>query len=142
MRQLAVARVSCVLLMVLSGLVFTGCGPVHRGVHLTGWVGSGLKRKDGFGGCIGAWGGKKDKSAAASSGDSLIISATAHVAGAQGTNWRSDLEVHNLGDDLAVFQVLLLEHGTDNTTPDEVELSLASGPESPPRRCALRRVRR
>jgi hypothetical protein len=67
------------------------------------------------------------RSAAASPGEVLFISATAHQAGAQGTNWRSDLEIHNLADELGVFEVLLLEHGADNSAPDSIELSLAAG---------------
>jgi len=67
------------------------------------------------------------RSAAASAGDALFISATAHQAGAAGTNWRSDLEIHNLGDELGVFELLLIEHGADNSDPDSIELSLASG---------------
>jgi len=67
------------------------------------------------------------KSAAASPGEALFISAAAHQAGAQGTNWRSDIEIHNLGTELGVFEVLMLEHGEDNTVPETVELSLAAG---------------
>jgi len=124
MRQLAVTRVSCVLLMVLSGLVLTGCGG-SKGEELLCYLSGGdwVDENIFYDSCL-TYG---EKSATASSGDSLIISAAAHVAGAQGTNWRSDLEVHNLGDELAVFRVLLLEHGVGNTSPEEVELSLAPG---------------
>lgn len=124
MRHSAVFRVSCVLFMVLSILVLTGCGGGAEGFFCfwSGgqWIADQFDRDDYCEFYMA-------KSAAASSGDALFISAAAHVAGAQGTNWRSDLEVHNLGDDLAVFRVLLLEHGADNTSPDEVELSVAPG---------------
>ena len=111
--------------MLLSGLVLTGCGAGGTQEFLCYFWG-GQWDEDEETGIETCYGGKNDKSAAASSGDALIICATAHVAGAQGTNWRSDLEVHNLGDERAVFRVLLLEHGVGNTSPEEVELSLAS----------------
>ena len=101
MKQLTVTRVSCVFFAVVSILVLTGCG---GGGGAEGffcfwsggqWIADQPPRDDycDF---------SKAKSAAASSGDALFISAAAHVAGAQGTNWRSHLEVHNLGDELAV----------------------------------------
>lgn len=125
MRQLMVTRVSCVLLVLGSIVALTGCAGGFYGVicNLSGgqWIEEWDPRLDSF--CSYPI----VKSAAASPGDSLIISATAHVAGAQGTNWRSDLEVHNLGDELAVFRVLLLESGVDNSSPNEVELSVAPG---------------
>jgi len=67
------------------------------------------------------------KSAVASTGDVLFIAAAAHAAGAQGTNWRTDLEVHSLGDETAVFRVIILEHGADNLPSDFIEMSLPSG---------------
>lgn len=67
------------------------------------------------------------KSAAASQGDVLFIAATAHAAGAQDTNWRTDLEVHSLGDETAVFRVIILEHGADNASSDYIEMNLPSG---------------
>ncbi len=73
----------------------------------------------------GETGGRK--SAAASPGDVLFIAATAHAAGAQGTNWRTDLEVHSLGNETAVFRVIILEHGADNASSDYIEMNLPSG---------------
>ncbi len=67
------------------------------------------------------------KSAVASPGDVLFIAAAAHAAGAQGTNWRTDLEVHSLGDETAVFRVIILEHGADNLPSEYIEMSLPSG---------------
>ena len=67
------------------------------------------------------------KSGVASPGDVLFIAAAAHAAGAQGTNWRTDLEVHSLGDETAVFRVIILEHGADNSSSDYIEMSLPSG---------------
>ena len=66
------------------------------------------------------------RSAAASPGEVLFISATAHQAGAQGTNWRSDLEIHNLADELGVFEVLLLEHGADPGAEDNLGRTAAA----------------
>jgi hypothetical protein len=67
------------------------------------------------------------KSAAASAGDALFVSATAHVAGAAGTNWRTDLQVHNLADESASVRVDLLVHGADNSSPDHTDLNLDPG---------------
>jgi hypothetical protein len=125
MKQLTVARVACVFFAVVSIFVLTGCFGGAEG-FLCHW--SGGEWREASPPSSDEWCHfPKAKSSAASSGDALFISAAAHVAGAQGTNWRSDLEVHNLGDELAVFRVLLLEHGVGNTSPEEVELSLASG---------------
>jgi hypothetical protein len=126
MRQLALIRVMCVFFAVVSIFALTGCGGGGAAGFFCFWSGGQWIESFSFFESSYCY-FPRVKSAAASPGDSLIISATAHVAGAQGTNWRSDLEVHNLGDGLAVFRVLLLEHGADNTTPEEVELSLAPG---------------
>jgi len=67
------------------------------------------------------------KSAAALPGQALYVNATAHVAGALGTNWRSDVEIHNLGDETSTCRIWLLEHGGDNSEPDHRELSLEPG---------------
>lgn len=66
-------------------------------------------------------------SVAAGPGTPLLIGAAAHVPGALGTNWRSDVEVHSLGDEVAAFTLSLLEHGEDNGDPATRELSLAPG---------------
>ncbi len=47
----------------------------------------------------------------------VFIPATAHVSGAVGTDWRTDLELHNSGSVDAQFEVSMLETGQDNSTP-------------------------
>lgn len=69
----------------------------------------------------------KSKTIAVAPGTVLFLGATAHVAGANGTNWRSDVEVHSLGDETAEFVVYLLEHAADNSLPLHRELTLAPG---------------
>jgi len=113
-----------VLYTVISVIALSGCFPDPAGMVCA------LNR-----GCFGSGAGVAErghlstnpKSAAASPGDRLFVSATAHVAGALGTNWRSDVEVHNLSDETAIFRISLLEHGADNSSPDHRDLSLAPG---------------
>jgi len=60
-------------------------------------------------------------------GDVLWVPAGAHWAGAQGTDWRTDLEVHNPGAVTASFVIALLKRGADNSSPTTVSLNLAPG---------------
>ncbi len=62
-----------------------------------------------------------------SHGGDLFVVATAHVAGAQDTNWRSDVEVHCLGDGPASLAVVLLEHDADNSVPASRDFTLGVG---------------
>jgi hypothetical protein len=71
--------------------------------------------------------GGRVRAAAASPGEVLYLAATAHVGGALGTDWRSDVELHNLGDDPAVVTVWLLVHGADNSSPQGTQLTVPSG---------------
>ena len=57
----------------------------------------------------------------------IFIVAAAHVAGAAGTNWRTDLEVHNPNDSPVGYTVELLEISTDNSDPQTVTRTLAAG---------------
>ncbi|HNX49525.1 MAG TPA: YCF48-related protein [Thermoanaerobaculaceae bacterium] len=47
----------------------------------------------------------------------LYLATAAHVAGAAGTNWRSDVEVHNAGTTQATFSIALLKRGQVNASP-------------------------
>jgi len=58
---------------------------------------------------------------------SLTIPAAAAVAGAAGTNWRTDLEVHNPGSVQSSYTVALLPSGQPNPDPLEETFSLAPG---------------
>jgi formylglycine-generating enzyme required for sulfatase activity len=51
-----------------------------------------------------------------SSTEPLYIPAAAHIAGVSGTNWRTDLEIHNPTDTRAEFTVDLLKRGQDNSS--------------------------
>jgi hypothetical protein len=55
------------------------------------------------------------------------VVAAAHVAGAGGTNWRTDLEVHCWSDEEAAFTLELLKHGADNSHPRFESFTLESG---------------
>jgi len=57
----------------------------------------------------------------------LWIVAAAHVAGAAGSNWRTDLEVHNPNDEPVSYTVELLELNTNNSSPRNETRSLAPG---------------
>ncbi len=55
------------------------------------------------------------------------VTTAAHLAGAAGTNWRTDLEVHNYGGTQASFSVALLKRDQGNTSPDTRNYSLGPG---------------
>ncbi len=57
----------------------------------------------------------------------LWIVAAAHAAGAAGSNWRTDLEVHNPNDHPVDYTVELLELNTNNASPQSETRSLAPG---------------
>jgi len=67
------------------------------------------------------------KTSSLSSGAPLYVAASAHLAGQNGTNWRSDAEIHNLGDESAVVTIELLLHGADNSNPSSTAVNLAPG---------------
>ncbi len=50
-------------------------------------------------------------------GETVYIAATAHVAGAAGTNWRTDLELHNPGSTQGQYQIALLRRDENNASP-------------------------
>ena len=51
----------------------------------------------------------------------------AHSTGALGTNWRTDLEVHNPGATQASYTIALLKRDTDNSSPVSQSFSLEPG---------------
>ncbi len=57
----------------------------------------------------------------------LIIPAAAHVGGAAGTVWRTDMQVHNPGATQCAYTVELLARNQDNSTPASVAFQLAPG---------------
>lgn len=56
-----------------------------------------------------------------------FIPAAAQLAGAAGTNWRTDVEIVNPGTTLASFTVALLKHETDNAAPETRSFTLEGG---------------
>ena len=60
-------------------------------------------------------------------GEPIYVSASAHVAGAAGTNWRTDLEIHSWGDETADYTIELLKHGTNNSNPRSESFTLGAG---------------
>ncbi len=60
-------------------------------------------------------------------GEDAWVVATAHASGAGGTNWRTDLEVHNWGDVNTRYAIEMLEHGADNTEPETRSFLLGPG---------------
>jgi len=57
----------------------------------------------------------------------LYIPASANAAGANNTNWRTDLQVKARGDDGASFTVELLESRAANTDPMTLDFGIAAG---------------
>lgn len=58
----------------------------------------------------------------------IWIPAAAHATGVNGTNWRTDLEVHNPGATAAAFTISLLPRDADNSTP-AAELAFSLDPQ-------------
>ena len=63
---------------------------------------------------------------AAAAGSVLYVPAGAHAAGANGANWRTDVEVFNAGASSSSFTIQLLRRDTDNASPTSKTYSLAS----------------
>jgi hypothetical protein len=59
--------------------------------------------------------------------DGAWVAAAARVAGAGGTNWRTDLEVHNPGNSQVQYTIELLVRGQANPNPASKIYSLGSG---------------
>ncbi|MBI4915756.1 MAG: pre-peptidase C-terminal domain-containing protein [Acidobacteria bacterium] len=57
----------------------------------------------------------------------VYVPAAAHVIGAVGTDWRTDLEVHNPGTTQAAFVLALLKRDQANPNPDTRNLTLEGG---------------
>ena len=64
---------------------------------------------------------------AAAGDQDIYVLACAHVGGAAGTDWRTDMEVHNPGTLPAAFTIALLERGAANTSPQTQSFNLAAG---------------
>lgn len=113
----------CLLASILA-IAMTGCGQL-----ICGWSGGEWKHD------ADPWttsqqdGCRFTKAAgtSASAGEVLLISTSAHLAGAQGTNWRSDVELHSVGEQTASVRVVLLEHAADNSSPQWQEFVLEPG---------------
>jgi hypothetical protein len=67
------------------------------------------------------------KSAVAAQGEALFIPAAAHVSGVLGTDWRSDVQVHNLSDETASVTIKLLIHRNANSSAPRTTLSIGPG---------------
>ena len=59
-------------------------------------------------------------------GEPVYIAATAHVAGAAGTNWRTDLELHNPGTSQGQYEIALLRRDQNNASPPTAVFSVAA----------------
>ena len=68
-----------------------------------------------------------EKNAAAIENSRLFIPASAHVSGALGTNWRTDLEIYNPGQSQASVTVALLRAQTSNSNPQTRTYTLDPG---------------
>jgi hypothetical protein len=60
-------------------------------------------------------------------GEPLYIPAAAHVAGAAGTDWRSDLELYNVGNSIVQAEIALLVQDQANLSPAVATLTLDPG---------------
>ncbi|HPC82152.1 MAG TPA: PKD domain-containing protein [Thermoanaerobaculaceae bacterium] len=60
-------------------------------------------------------------------GQVLYVLAAAHLSGLAGTNWRTDLEVHNPTAAAVTFRLELLKRDQENSQPQSVTRTLAAG---------------
>jgi hypothetical protein len=60
-------------------------------------------------------------------GEPVYVPAAAHVAGAAGTNWRTDVELHNPGTTQGQYEIALLRRDQANTSPQTVVYTVAPG---------------
>ncbi len=67
------------------------------------------------------------RSAAVAAGPASYLPTGAHSTGALGTNWRTDLEVHNPGATMAGYTIALLKRDADNSSPLAQSFSLEPG---------------
>ena len=67
------------------------------------------------------------KASASAPGSVLFIPASAHVAGDNDTNWRTDLEMHNPGQETATVTVSLLRFRESNLNPSQRSYTLDPG---------------
>jgi hypothetical protein len=72
--------------------------------------------------------GSMQKATAVLPADAAYLAAAAHVAGASDTNWRTDVELHNIAEVPADATVWLFAHGQGNPEPETVEVLI--GPRS------------
>ncbi len=74
-----------------------------------------------------AWRGTGRDAAVSSvaSGFVWVLPASAHAPGANGANWRTDLEVHNAGTTAATYTVELLARDAENLTPQSRTYTLS-----------------
>ncbi len=62
-----------------------------------------------------------------SSDQYVYVSTAAHLTGHNNVNWRTDLEVQNVGSAQAKYSISLLARGQDNSTPVHADLTLDPG---------------
>jgi len=106
------------LLVVVAMIALTGCDDAYCIWFKGGRYDYNSKK------CVN-WG--DSSSQAASPGETLYLPASAHVKGALGTDWRSDVELHNLADQSASVTLWLLAHGADNRSPETAEIIVPPG---------------
>jgi len=63
----------------------------------------------------------------ATAGESLYIPGSAHLDGAGGTHWRTDVAVYNPGTATATYTVELLKRGHESSTPEARTYNLSGG---------------
>ncbi len=83
--------------------------------------------ENGSGAGVVAAGGGTSAAARATAIWEFWVTTSAHLAGAAGTNWKTDLEVHNYGGTQASFTIALLTRDQGNTSPDTRTYSLGPG---------------
>jgi hypothetical protein len=65
------------------------------------------------------------RSVCTAEGESLYIPASAPLAGAAGSNWRTDLDLHNPGETAATVTLQLLRRNRENSAPQSVAVTIA-----------------
>lgn len=74
-----------------------------------------------------AWSPSVQVQVKAPTGQVLYIMAAAHLSGVAGTNWRTDMEVHNPTTGAATFRIELLRRDMEELSPQATTRTLAGG---------------
>jgi len=121
MRRVVVRRGLVVLLALCCLGPITGCGPWSEAfVSIAEFLGFCAHEGD------LCFQGNVVAKTVSRPGDFVYLGAAAHIGGYEDTDWRTDVVLHNAGDDDAAVTVEALVHGADNSSPNAVQVEVGA----------------